>query len=1224
MTLHRPRTILVFGLLVVGSARAAPGVPVANTAPVSADVDLDATEDASVTTDLKASDEDGNTLTFRLVKGPKQGEASLTSGGQLIYTPKPDVNGKDELVFEVSDGKARVKHTVRITVGAVNDRPTAAALELRGVEDQRIGGAIKGSDVDKDPLRFALGKAPARGAVEIDAATGRLTFAPEANQHGAVAFVVRMSDGTVDVDVPVTVSLAPVNDAPVASDDEQRTREDTPLPGTLQAHDPDQDTLSFALAAPPAHGRVELDAAKGSYLFTPAPDYVGPDSFAFTVSDGKASAKGSVRITVQGVNDAPTVAALALSGAEDQPMAGRVVAKDADGDAITFKLASDPKHGEAEVDTESGLARYTPAGDFVGVDSFVVEASDLAGGVPAVVTVTVTPVNDPPQAGEDRSKGDEDQPIVGRLRATDVDQDTLRYTLTKGTRSGKVEVEVDGSFRYQPNANFHGDDTFTFEVSDGRARATGSMALVVAPVNDAPRLAELSLSGREDEPLKGRALATDIDGDTLEYAVAKQGSKGSAAIDEATGAVIYTPKANEHGADALTISVSDGRAKAEAALRVSLSPVNDAPEAQAGAAQGEEDHPLQGDLIATDVDGDALSFRVLTQARRGALELDPKSGAWRFTPRAHEHGKDSFRFEVSDGKLRAAAEVALTIGAVNDAPEVRELSLATSEDKPVSGAVSASDVDGDKLTWSLGLAPTKGTLTVDATSGRVSYAPKANEHGDDSCMVEVGDGTTKSAAKVLITIAPVNDAPVAHAGKAAGLEDAVQRGALAASDVDRDALGFTLVRAPKLGAVQIDPVGTWTYTPRPNQHGEDAFRFAVSDGKLSSEGEVTLTISAVNDAPTAGDQALVTLEDRELRGTIKASDVDGDVLSYRVQAPGKLGVVSIDDATGAFRYQPLRDRSGLDRFVVAVSDGLLVREAGVTVELTPAPDAPVIDPRPIETAEDEPVSVELAGVDADGEQLTFTIVTPTVLGTAELLPDGRTLRFVPAADAHGEHRLVVEASDGKHRVRAALPVRVAPKNDAPTLEPASAQTQEELAVLVPLVTHDKDGDVVQLALGGAPVRGASLIGHLLKVAPPQDLAGVLNVVVTASDPSGASTSLTVPITVANVNDAPVVKDLALTVAPGQRVTGAIVATDADPGDALTFVVAVPPRQGTLTLDDARVGTFSYSAAPGASGDDSFRVRVRDQAGASATAAVRVTLAAPAPAPAPAVKPTAPR
>lgn len=1215
MAHHLSPSAVAFSLLVGSAALAGPGRAAANAPPESSDVDLDATEDTSATLNLKATDPDGNTVTFRLLKGPKSGEATLTSSGQLIYTPKPDFHGDDGLSFEITDGKARVTHKVRITVSSVNDRPTATVAEVRGVEDKPALGQIKGQDADRDPLTFAVGKAPTRGSVTVDASSGRFTYTPDADQHGTVSFALRVSDGTVDVDVPVTVIVEPVNDAPTATDDEESTREDVPLQAKLAGQDPDKDPITFALATRPAHGNVEIDGAKGTYVYTPARDYAGQDSFGFTVSDGKLSAKGRISLNVLNVNDPPAVGALTLEGVEDKPMAGKLTAKDGDGDPITFKIASDAKHGEAEVDTDSGAVRYTPAADFNGVDSFVVEASDLAGGVPVVVKVTIKPVNDAPEAGADLAKGAEDQPIVGKLHGSDIDEDKLRYTLTKGPRSGKVEVESDGSFRYQPNPDFHGEDGFAFEVSDGTARAAGSLQLELKAVNDPPRASDVAVSGAEDSGIKGAVVGNDIDRDTLAYAVTKQGAKGAAAIDEATGGFLYTPKVNEHGSDQFTVQVSDGPTKAEAVVRVTIAPVNDAPEAQGASVNGEEDHAMQGDASARDVDGDTLSYRVVSAPKRGALELDPRTGAWRFTPRANENGADSFRFEASDGKLRSTADVKLAIAAINDAPEVKNLSLSTQEEKAVSGAVVASDVDRDKLTWSQGLAPKKGALTVDAASGRISYVPKLNENGEDTFMVEVSDGTTKSSANVVVTIAPVNDAPIAEAGAAAGVEDNVMRGVLVASDVDRDSLSFKLLTPPRLGSVQIEPAGSWSYAPRPDENGADQFRFEVSDGSLKSSAEIKLTIAAVNDAPKAPEVAVATVEDREVGGKIVATDIDRDVLSYRVQAPSRLGTVSIDDATGAFRYAPSRDRSGLDRFTVAITDGLVVTEAGVTVEVAPAPDAPVVNPMAIETAEDEAVSVELVAADPDGEPTTFAIVTPTTLGTAEMGPDGRTLRFTPAADLHGEHRLGVEANDGKHRVRATLPVRVAPRNDAPTLDPASAQTPEETPTWLALVSHDKDGDAVQLALGGKPSPGVTLTGHLLRVQPALDFAGVIQVVVTPSDAAGAGTPVTIPITVVNVNDPPAAKDQVLKVAPGRGATGVVEATDPDAGDELTFSLAVPPSQGVATLDDPRTGKFTYSANAGSKGEDSFRVRVRDKAGASTTATVRVTLATTPAAPA---------
>lgn len=1376
---------------------ASPAVLAANRPPDARDVTFDLDEDGKLTAPIKVSDGDGDTVTFTMKKPPKNGEATLTPDGKLTYTPRKDWHGKDGLVFEVTDGKARAARKLTFAVSSVNDPPVVAGpLELAGQEDKPVKGALAASDADKDPMTFSVAEEPAGGSVTVDARSGKLQLVPAANVNGKVTFTLQVSDGTVEIKVPVTVVLAPVNDAPIAREVSAKGKEDQVITDKLIAEDVDGEPLTFTLAGAPAHGKVEIDAKKGTFAYTPAKEFYGDDSFGFMVTDGKSSAKSRVAMEVLNVNDPPTISPLVLEGVEDSPAKGRVLAKDFDGDEVYFTVKLDPKSGDVDIDRSTGEIVYTPAPNFSGTDALTIEASDIGGGATALVSVKIKPQNDAPVASSDSMKGDEDHPIAGKLRGADIDKDGLVFSLARASKSGTVDVKPDGTFRYMPNGNFNGEDAFQFEVSDGMAKAQGTMELTVKPVNDAPRGSDLKLATNEDVPARGTATAADIDKDSLTWSLARKSkrgrveldeergtfvytpgphengddsfalkvsdgalehevtvsvsiaavndapvaqageakgdedqpiqgklaasdvdkdvltwtlaakprsgtatveaatgaytytpaahfngvdsfrfettdgklkssaevklaitavndppepkslalttsedkavtgtvsasdvdrdklawslgkppAKGKAVVDEATGRVTYTPDADKNGEDAFVVVVSDGSAKQEATVTVAIAPVNDAPVAQAHEASGDEDTPIQGKLTGSDVDADRLSFAAITKPRAGALELDAATGSYTYTPKAHFNGSDGFRFEVNDGKLKSVAEVKLVVAAVNDAPDVKHVALTTSEDKPVAGAVPASDVDRDKLTWSLGKAPAKGKVVVDERSGRVAYTPNQDANGEDSFVVVTSDGNAKVESTVSLAITPVNDAPVAQAHEASGNEDAPIKGKLTGSDVDGDTLTFLVTSKPRAGTVDLDAAaGAFTYTPNAHANGNDGFRFEVSDGKLRAHAEVKVAVAPVNDVPEPREVAAKTAEDKDVVGRVPASDIDRDTLTFRLKKPAQKGEVVVDDASGSFRFVPARNANGADAFVVEVTDGFATADATVKVEIIPVPDLPVVDPRPVETTEDEPVTMKLTALDPDGEEVLFRLVTQSSLGAAEIAGDGKTLKLVPRPDMHGEDRLIVEAfgpSDGKGSTRAVLPVRVAAKNDAPVLDVARGETHEEAPIEVALLARDKDGDPVKLALAdkekpkGAEVK---IVGNLLHVTPARDFAGPVDVGVVPSD-GAAGATMRVIINVTNVNDPPAVKDLALNTEAGKAVSGTVEASDVDAGDELGFSVSVPPRQGTVVIDDAKAGRFTYTPSPQARGEDSFRIRVRDKAGASVSATVKITIA----------------
>ena len=142
-------------------------------------------------------------------------------------------------------------------------------------------------------------------------ADGSFTYTPAANYHGPDSFTYKANDGTVDSNVAtVSITVNPVNDAPVADDDSYSTAEDTaltvPAPGVLgNDTDVENDTLTAVLVTGPSHGAVTLNA-DGSFSYTPGLNYNGSDSFTYKANDGAADSNvATVSITVDPVNDAP-------------------------------------------------------------------------------------------------------------------------------------------------------------------------------------------------------------------------------------------------------------------------------------------------------------------------------------------------------------------------------------------------------------------------------------------------------------------------------------------------------------------------------------------------------------------------------------------------------------------------------------------------------------------------------------------------------------------------------------------------------------------------------------------------------------------------------------------------------------------------------------------------------------------------------------------------------
>ncbi|MFQ2219279.1 Ig-like domain-containing protein, partial [Aeromonas enteropelogenes] len=247
----------------------------------------------------------------------------------------------------------------------------------------------------------------------------------------------------------------------------------------------------------------------------------------------------------------------------------------------------------------------------------------------------------------------------------------------------------------------------------------------------------------------------------------------------------------------------------------------------------------------------------------------------------------------------------------NSAPQGDDVSVTTREDTPVSGKLTASDVDGDTLTFVKASEPAHGTVKVDG-KGNWTYTPGQDYHGSDSFTVTVSDSKGGSdTITVNVGVTPVNDAPVLVDDNGAPLgedmsvttpEDTPVSGSLKASDVDGDKLIFVKDSDPAHGSVMVDKQGNWTYTPDKDYHGSDSFIVMVSDGKGGRDTiTVNVGVTPENDAPVTEGGYAAGVEDQPLSlkwDDFKASDVDKDALALRITSLPRDGALQYRNDQG--------------------------------------------------------------------------------------------------------------------------------------------------------------------------------------------------------------------------------------------------------------------------------------------------------------------------------------
>ncbi|MCK4294016.1 MAG: tandem-95 repeat protein [Planctomycetes bacterium] len=402
---------------------------------------------------------------------------------------------------------------------------------------------------------------------------------PDLGEQSEYEWYVTVTDPTDRMRVgPVwSFTTAMGNQPPVATGDLYSVDEDSVLnvdtaSGVLvNDNDPEGDDMTAVLETDVSNGTLAL-ADDGSFTYTPAPDFVGDDSFTYQAFDcADYSDAVTVTITVNNANnDPPTAVDDTPTTDEDSASTINVLANDSDpdpADTLTVTSASDGASGTTEVNLDNTIT-YTPNTNFNGTDQFTYSIDDGNGGTDsATVTIIVNAVNDDPVANDDVATTSEDTgttiDVLGN--DSDVDGDSLSVISVAQAANGSV-VNTGADVTYTPNSNFFGSDAFTYTAGDGNGGTnSATVNVTVDSVNDAPTANNDSASTLRDVSVDIDVLSNDndVEGDTLSVGSVTQPAHGSV-VNNGTD-VTYSPDPGYVGGDSFSYTANDGTANSNAA-----------------------------------------------------------------------------------------------------------------------------------------------------------------------------------------------------------------------------------------------------------------------------------------------------------------------------------------------------------------------------------------------------------------------------------------------------------------------------------------------------------------------------------------------------------------------------------------------------------------------------------------------------------------------------------
>ncbi|WP_206382607.1 tandem-95 repeat protein, partial [Vibrio kanaloae] len=857
---------------------------------------------------LNASDVEGDVELVGISYDGPEGIFSVNGDGTCSFAPNENFNGQVQLDVTIRDEDgAEVDTVINVDVLPINDVPVSGDLAYNVNEDGSITLSqdqllSQASDVEGEDLTASDLTVDGNAAVTAND-DGSFTIVPDANFNGDIDIQFNITDGTETVQATADLTVNPVNDLPVAQDQQFSIAED----GTLQftdadlltgASDIDGEDLTVEGIRYTGGDGVLTDHGDGTYTFAPNENFNGDVNFSFDVSDGTDTVSANIDVSVTPENDPPVAGSTSYMVNEDNAITisdEQLLANSSDVEGAV-SVDSVTYSGTDGVFQDNGDGSYTflPNENFSGDISLDVIVADEDGSIDETTAgITVLEVNDPPVAGPTSYTIDEDSVLTFSesqilVNASDIEGEVELVGINYDGSDGIFTVNGDGTCSFAPNENFNGQVQLgvTIQDEDGATVET-HINVDVLPINDAPVSGDLAYTINEDSSItlsqeQLLARAGDIDSDNLE-AINLSTDENATIQHNDDGSYTITPNADYNGDLDLNFDIVDNDGgEVQVGLDITVNPLNDLPQAQDQQFTIEEDGTLlftDADLLAgaSDIDGDELSIENVLYTGADGVLSDNGDGTYSFAPNENFNGDVQFSFDVSDGTDSTSAVIDVSVTPENDPPVAGSTSYTVQEDGQITISdeqllANSSDVEGDVSLSGVSYSGDDGSF-VDNGNGTYTFTPNENFDGDISLDVVVvdEDGATATTTAGIDVIA-VNDGPETSGIQAEVDEDnsitITQEQLLAnATDIEGDDLTASNLQTNDPDAIIVaNDDGSFTITHTENFNGELDFTYSISDGENEVLTTLDLTVNPVNDAPEAGEEIFIQAQEDQTVG----------------------------------------------------------------------------------------------------------------------------------------------------------------------------------------------------------------------------------------------------------------------------------------------------------------------------------------------------------------------
>ncbi|MBQ4835874.1 Ig-like domain-containing protein [Pseudoalteromonas luteoviolacea] len=748
-----------------------------------------------------------------------------------------------------------------------------------------------------------------------------------------------------------------------------------------------------------------------------------------------------------------------FSGLQFESISGNVLSNDLDLGfgplQVSSELVSPPQNGAVSI-SSNGAFNYVPTNSFFGTDSFVYQVENAQGATAqATVTINIEAVqvfiltlNNTYKVEKNTELSVSSNGVLVNDIHLGNQELQVETQPERDVSNGTLVLNSDGTFVYTPNAEFVGEDSFTYNVrsNDGEVQTAEVTIIVEEEVTNQPPVAVNDLFETSEDFILSVAAPGVLENDSDEalsgvsLGIESATSSGTLELTE-EGGFRYIPNANFAGQDVFIYSITDEAGLSASAHGViTVVAVNDPPIANDDSVEVAQGQAVS--ISATnndeDIDGqlDLTTLEIIMPPMHGSVSVNSGTGQFVYQSNADFRGEDYFIYVVSDNEGARSNEALVRIFVTGDnvAPVAVNDSASTSQGFQVDINVLANDSDPDGTlvfdSIEITTAPSHGQVSKNSSDNVLIYVPQSDFSGTDSFQYRVQDneGALSNIASVTVTVQAVNQSPIANNDSAQveiGRSVVIE---VLNNDSDPDGTieysSLELVSSPSKGNVTIESMGSILYVHTGTAVGTDSFSYQVSDndGLQSNIAIVTITIVEPDTTPVAvADVATLDKNTSVMIDVLSNDDAKGQTLnlsSIEIISAVQHGSTFIDTSTGSISYIPMTNFVGTDSFTYQVQNtlGETSNTATVTITVAPRNYPPTVaaNSANIETdVADGTLVLQVMASDPDGDDISYTL-TGTNSSLFSIAQNGNvTVANASQISSNGEavYNLTVEVCD---------------------------------------------------------------------------------------------------------------------------------------------------------------------------------------------------------------------